>query len=298
MSSPTAGNIASAPATAKRRGGRAALALLPFAVLITAFLLVPTLSLVWGSFHDSNTGAFTLSNYAYIGDPEARRPFVNSFELSLASTILGGLVGLLIAQAMLASRSPLIQEITTTFSSVAANFAGVPLAFAFIATLGANGLLTKVLLDNGVDLYSGGFKLYSMLGLTIVYAYWEIPLMVLVMLPPLQAMKTSWREAAEILGATRWQYLRSVAIPILMTPFVSSLLLLYANAFGAYATAYALTTGFVSLVPIQISNLINGDVNHDPSQADALAIGLAVIMVVCIGGRAILERRSARWLAQ
>jgi putative spermidine/putrescine transport system permease protein len=296
--SPTALSLAESPAVAKRHGGRAALALLPFAVLVTAFLLVPTVALLWGSFHNSQTGAFTLANYAYLGDPSARKPFENSFELSLASTILGGLVGLLIAQAMISSRSPLVQEITTTFSSVAANFAGVPLAFAFIATLGNEGLLTVFLRNNGVDVYDGGFKLYSLVGLTIVYAYWEIPLMVLVMLPPLQAMKPAWREAAEILGASRWQYLRSVAIPILMTPVVSSLLLLYANAFGAYATAYGLTTGFVSLVPIQISNLINGDVNHDPGQADALAIGLAVIMVLCIGGRAILERRSTRWLAR
>lgn len=218
--------------------------------------------------------------------------------ISLASTALGGVVGLLIAQAIVSSRQPVVQEIATTFSSVAANFAGVPLAFAFIATLGANGLLTRVLLGAGVDLYSNGFKLYSVLGLTIVYAYWEIPLMVLVMLPPLQAMKPAWREAAEILGASRWRYLRAVAIPILATPVISSLLLLYANAFGAYATAYGLTTGFVSLVPIEISNLVSGDINFDPGQADALAIGLAAIVAVCIGGRALLERRSARWLTR
>ena len=297
MRSSSSGSFAGASTAARRLGGRAALALLPFAVLITAFLLVPTLSLIWGSFHDSKTGAFTLTNYSYLQHPLDLVPFANSLELSLASTILGSVVGLLIAQAIVSSRRPLVQEIATTFSSVAANFAGVPLAFAFIATLGANGLLTRTLLNSGIDLYSGGFKLYSVLGLTIVYAYWEIPLMVLVMLPPLQAMKPSWREAAEILGASRWRYLRSVAIPILMTPFISSLLLLYANAFGAYATAYGLTTGFVALVPIQISNLINGDVSYDPGQADALAIGLAVIMAVCIGGRAILERRSTRWLA-
>lgn len=298
MSAPSTGISAGTPAVARSHGGRAALAFVPFAVLVTAFLLIPTVALVWGSFHNSQSGTFTLSNYAFLGDPSARKPFENSFELSLASTILGGLAGLLIAQAMVSSRSALVQEITTTFSSVAANFAGVPLAFAFIATLGNNGMLTVFLKNNGVNIYDGGFKLYSLLGLTIVYAYWEIPLMVLVMLPPLQAMKRSWREAAEILGASRWQYVRSVAIPILMTPVISSLLLLYANAFGAYATAYGLTTGFVSLVPIQISNLINGDVNHDPGQADALAIGLAVIMVACIGGRALLERRSARWLAR
>jgi putative spermidine/putrescine transport system permease protein len=296
--SPTAGTLAGTPAAAKSRGGRAALALLPFVALITAFLLVPTVSLIWGSFHDSNTGAFTLSNYSYLGDPLDLVPFRNSLELSLAATILGSIVGLLIAQAIVSSRRPIIQEIATTFSSVAANFAGVPLAFAFAATLGLNGLITVALKSNGIDINEGGFRLRSLLGLIVVYAYWEIPLMVLVMLPPLQAMKPSWREAAEILGASRWQYLRSVAIPILMTPFISSLLLLYANAFGAYATAYGLTTGFVSLVPIEISNLTNGDVNRNLGVADALAIGLAVIMAICIGGRAILERRSSRWLAR
>ena len=287
------------PATARRRGGRAAFALLPFGVLITAFLLIPTVSLLWGSFHDSRTGAFTLGNYSYLSHPLDLVPFRNSLELSLASTIVGGIFGLLIAQAIVSSRRPLIQEIATTFSSVAANFAGVPLAFAFIATLGAQGLVTRQFFNvTHFDLYiDGGFKLYSVLGLTIVYAYWEIPLMVLVMLPPLQAMKASWREAAEILGASKWQYMKSVAIPILFTPVVSSLLLLYANAFGAYATAYGLTTGFIPLVPIEISNLINGDVNHDPGTADALAIGLAVIMAICIGGRVLLERRSSKWLS-
>jgi len=300
VSSATAGGYLSSgpPAAARIRGGRAALALLPFTVLIALFLILPTLSLIWGSFHDSKTGAITLSNYSYLGHPLDLVPFANSLELSLASTLLGGFVGLAIAQAIVSSRRTIVQEIATTFSSVAANFAGVPLAFAYIALLGLNGLLTRQLLNAGIDLYGGGFKLYSILGLTVVYAYWEIPLMVLVMLPPLQAMRPAWREAAEILGASRWQYLRSVAIPILMSPFVSSLLLLYANAFGAYATAYGLTTGFVPIVPIQISNLISGDITFDPGQADALAIGLAAIMAVCIGGRAVLEKRSARWLAR
>jgi putative spermidine/putrescine transport system permease protein len=292
------GTLGASSATARGRGGRAAIALLPFVSIVTLFLLVPTVSLIWGSFHDSNTGAFTLSNYSYLGDPLDLVPFRNSLELSLAATILGSIVGLLIAQAIVSSRRPIIQEIATTFSSVAANFAGVPLAFAFGATLGLNGLLTVALKSNGIDIYDGGFKLRSLIGLIVVYAYWEIPLMVLVMLPPLQAMKPSWREAAEILGASRWQYLRFVAIPILMTPFISSLLLLYANAFGAYATAYGLTTGFVSLVPIEISNLTNGDVSRNLGVADALAIGLAVIMAICIGGRAIVERRSTRWLAR
>ena len=131
---------------------------------------------------------------------------------------------------------------------------------------------------------------------TVVYAYWQIPLMVLVILPSLQALKPAWREAAEILGASRWHYLRTVVIPVLTPPVLASVLLLFANSFGAFATAYALTTGFVSLVPISISNLIAGDITFDPGQGDALAMALALVMAVCVGLRIVLERRSARWL--
>jgi putative spermidine/putrescine transport system permease protein len=297
--------MASLPATARSgrpvslsppRRGLAALVLVPLALLVAAFLVGPALLVIWGSFHDTTTGALTLHNYAFIGDPIAIRPFVNSLVLSLSSTLVGGAFGLLIAQAMLSSRSRAVREIASTFASVAANFAGVPLAFAFVTILGANGLVTKLLLDAGIDIYGAGFKLYSIVGLTVVYSYWQIPLMVLVILPSLEAMRPQWREASEILGASRWDYLRRVAIPVLAPAVTASLLLLFANAFGAFATAYALTTGFVSLVPLEISNLISGNVSYDPGQGDALAVGLAVVMALCIGGRILLERRSARWL--
>jgi putative spermidine/putrescine transport system permease protein len=276
--------------------GLTSLALLPFGLLVLLFLILPALSLAWGSFHDSASGQPTLENFSFLTAPLGLRPFINSTLLALASTIVGGAFGLLVAQAILASKNTFVKELAVTFSSVAANFAGVPLAFAFIATLGASGLVTKLLVDNGVDIYGGGFTIYSMTGLTVVYAYWQIPLMVLVILPSLQALKPSWREAAEILGASRWQYLRSVAIPILVPPVMASMLLLLANAYGAFATAYALTTGFVSLVPIAISNLIAGDISFNAGQGDALAVALAAIMAACVGARLLLERRTARWL--
>ncbi len=284
------------PAPSSQRRGLAWLLLVPFGLLILGFLAVPTALIAWGSIHDARTGALTLANYSFLMEPLGLKPFENSIVLSLSSTVLGGAFGLAIAQAMLSSRRRFVRELAATFASVAANFAGVPLAFAFISTLGANGLVTKLLLDGGFDLYGSGFKLYSLVGLTIVYSYWQIPLMVLVMLPSLEAMRPQWREAAEMLGASRLQYIRAVAVPVLAPAVTASLLLLFANAFGAFATAYALTTGFVSLVPIAISNLIAGDISFDPGQGDALAVGLAVVMAVCIAGRILLERRSAQWL--
>jgi putative spermidine/putrescine transport system permease protein len=285
------------PAVARRRGGLAALALVPFAVLVLFFLLLPALALLAGSFQATKGGGLTLDNFSYLsGDNKSLQPFVNSFILSFASMVAGGVLGVIVAQALVSSKSPRLEQLTITFSSVAANFAGVPLAFAYIATIGANGLITRLLASLGLDISAAGFNLYTIAGLTVVYTYFQLPLMVLLILPALKAVRPEWREASDNMGADRWRYLRSVAIPVLTPSLVASLLLLFANSFGAYATAYALTTGFVSLVPISISNVIAGNVFFDPGLGDALAVGLAVVMTVCVGGQALLQRRASRWL--
>jgi putative spermidine/putrescine transport system permease protein len=285
------------PAATRRRGGLARLVLLPFAVIVVFFLVIPALSLLWGSFHVGGSGAATLANYDYLsGANKSLQPFINSFIISLASMISGGVLGLIIAQALVSSKNRVLEQLTITFSSVAANFAGVPLAFAYVAMIGVNGLLTRFLAGLGVNLYGAGFTIYSLTGLAVVYTYFQVPLMVLLILPALQAMRREWREASDNLGASRSRYVRSVAIPVLTPSLIASLLLLFANSFGAYATAYALTTGFISLVPIAISNVIAGDVTFNPGQGDALAMGLAVVMTLCVAGQAILQRRASRWL--
>jgi putative spermidine/putrescine transport system permease protein len=241
------------PTATRRRGGLASLALVPFAVIVLFFLVLPALSLLWGSFHEGGSGAPTLANYDYLrGADKSLQPFINSFLISFASMISGGILGLVIAQALVSSKNRVLEQLTITFSSVAANFAGVPLAFAYVAMIGVNGLITRFLIGLGVDLYGAGFSLYTLAGLTVVYTYFQVPLMVLLILPALQAMRREWREASDNLGASRWRYVRSVAIPVLTPSLIASLLLLFANSFGAYATAYALTTGFISLVPIAI----------------------------------------------
>ncbi len=294
---PSGPTTAAQPTATRRRGGLAPLALLPFAVLVLFFLVLPALSLLWGSFHEGGSGAVTLANYDYLsGANKSLHPFVNSFVISFLSMVSGGVLGLIIAQALVSSKNRVLEQLTVTFSSVAANFAGVPLAFAYVAMIGVNGLLTRFLIGLGVDLYGAGFSLYTLAGLTVVYTYFQVPLMVLLILPALQAMKREWREASDNLGASRWRYVRSVAIPVLTPSLIASLLLLFANSYGAYATAYALTTGFISLVPIAISNVIAGDVTFNPGQGDALAMGLAVVMTICVAGQAILQRRASRWL--
>ena len=276
---------------------RAWAGLLPFFLFAAAFMLLPAGTLLVGSFLDAQ-GSFSLANIAHLFRPSILRSYLLTIEVSVVTAVGGGVFGFLLAYAVtLGGLSRGVRGFLTTFSGVASNFAGVPLAFAFIATLGRVGLVTVVLKTVfGISIYDGGFNLYSFWGLSFTYMYFQLPLMVLVITPALDGVRREWREACENLGASRLQYWRHVALPILMPSLLAAVILLFGNAFGAYATAYALTGGMLDLIPILIGAQIRGDVLHDPNLGYALALGMVVIMTLSILGSNALQKRSARWL--
>jgi putative spermidine/putrescine transport system permease protein len=269
----------------------------PFILFALMFLILPTLYLVVGAFQNDR-GEFTFENIARLAEPSIISAYWISIRVSLASALIGALVGLAIAIAVARGGLPRwIRSSTLTFSGVASNFAGVPLAFAFIATLGRLGLLTVLLnVWLGVNIYTLGFNLLSFWGLTITYLYFQIPLMVLIITPAIDGLKREWAEAATTLGASTLQYWRMVALPVLWPSFLGTLVLLFANAFGAVATAYALTGSSLNIVPILLFAQIRGDVLHNPHLGYALAMG----MIVITGASNLLyiwfRTRSERWL--
>jgi putative spermidine/putrescine transport system permease protein len=272
------------------------LPVIPFFVFSTLFLIGPTLLLAYRSLEGPD-GGLTLDNYRQLVTDTVVNAYTMSIRISLTSAILGGIIGFLIAWAVSIGGLPRpFRSLTTTFSGVASNFAGVPLAAAFIFTLGRVGLITALFEFLGVDLYRSGFSLYSFLGLTLVYMYFQIPLMVLVILPALDGLKREWREAAENLGATQAQYWRHVALPVLIPSILGTMILLFGNAFGAHATAYALTGGLFNLATLLIGQQISGDVLHNPGLGYAVAMGMVLIMGISILIYSLLQRRSERWL--
>lgn len=272
------------------------LAVLPFFIFSALFLIAPTLVLAYRSLEGPD-GVLTFDNYRQLTSATVLSAYGMSIRISLTSAILGGLIGFLIAWAISIGGLPRpFRSITATFSGVASNFAGVPLAAAYIFTLGRVGVITAMLKVFGIDLYRSGFNLYSFAGLTLVYMYFQIPLMVLVILPALDGLKREWREAAENLGATSTQYWRHVAMPVLIPSIMGTMILLFGNAFGAHATAYALTGGLFNLATLLIGQQISGDVLHNPGLGYAVAMGMIIIMAVSILIYSILQRRSERWL--
>ena len=282
--------------TNTRRFSWAWLGVLPFFLFAIAFLLLPAWSLVLGSLRDSR-GALTLDNIRGLNQPFIRDAYWLSIKISAVTALGGGMLGFLVAYAAIMGGLPRwVRSSLITFSGVAANFAGVPLAFAFITTLGRTGLVTALLKTFGINIYDTGFNLYSFVGLSLTYIYFQFPLMLLLMAPALNGLQREWREAAENLGATPWQYWRHVALPILTPSLLGSTVLLFGNAFGAYATAYALTGGSLNIVPIVIGAQIRGDVLHNPGLGYALALGMMVIMALSMSGYLWLQRKTARWL--
>jgi putative spermidine/putrescine transport system permease protein len=284
------------PAPVSRERSWAWLGVVPFLLFAFAFLLAPASYLLIGSLQNLQ-GDWTFDNFRNLAQGSIVEAYAASLRISLVTAVLGTVFGFLLAYAITLGRLPrATRSGTLTFSGVASNFAGVPLAFAFIATLGRIGLVTTLLKSAGIDLYGNGFNLYSFTGLSLVYLYFQLPLMVLIITPALEGLRPEWREAAENLGATGNQYWLHVALPVLLPSLLGSMILLFANAFGAHATAFALTGGTLNLVTILIGAQMRGDVLRNPGLGYALAVGMVIIMAFSITAYTLLQRRSERWL--
>ncbi len=241
---------------------------LPFFVFALMFLILPTGLLVVGGFQDAQ-GHFTLRNLLDLFTPTILSSYLISIKVSAASAIGGAFIGFFLAYAAIAGGlPPWVRSTLMTFSGVASNFAGVPLAFAFLATLGRTGLATALLIKVfRFNIYSAGFNLLSFAGLTLTYMYFQIPLMVL-----------------------------NIALPILWPPLLGAALLLFANAFGAVATAYALTGSSLNIVTLVLYAQIRGDVLHNQNLGYALALGMILITGLSNAAYIWLRGRSERWL--
>nr|WP_198670766.1 ABC transporter permease subunit [Oceanicella sp. SM1341] len=279
-----------------RRVNLSWLGVVPFLLFTTLFLIAPIFYLVNGAFRTPE-GAYTLDNLVALTGPDIWPSYWLSIRLSFTSAALGCVFGALLAWALqLGGLPPWVKRAFLTFAGVASNFAGVPLAFAFIATLGRLGLVTLILRDVfGFNLYGHGFNLFSFWGLAITYLYFQLPLMMLMMMPAMEGLRREWREAAESLGASGPQFWRMVALPVLAPSALGCFLLLFANAFGTLATVYALTSANFPVVPIVLFQQIRGNVLYNPNLGYALALGMVIIMAVSNTLYFVLRNRAERW---
>jgi putative spermidine/putrescine transport system permease protein len=275
------------PAKARRRPPAPAWAgTVPFFAYVAIFLLWPTGIVVVDALKNPS-GAWAFSNVSELGNPLVRGYFVGSFKLCLLSSLAGAVLGAILAYAV-ASGDPdgVIRRLYLAVSGVLAQFGGVTLAFAFLVTIGPVGLL-----------FHASWYFSFPWGITLIYTYFQIPLMVLVFLPAIDGLKVQWREASENLGASAWQYWRHVGGPLLAPPFLGAALLLFANALSAFATIQAWENQIAYIVPQQISTAMSSEVGlSSVNVASLLALGLVIMVAIVMAAYVLLQRRAARWL--
>lgn len=274
----------------------ATLGLAPFAVYIILFLAVPTLLAIGSGFFSD--GKFSFAQLSVLTAPETLDAFGASISISALTAVVGAAIGAVLCWALAAlPETAAIRRVIDSASSVLAQFGGVMLAFAFIATIGIQGLLTVILRDNfGIDIFADGVWLYELPGLVLPYLYFQVPLMVITFLPAVTALKPRWAEAVATLGGSGSAYWLRVGLPVLAPAFLGSLLLLFANAFSSYATAAALISQGAQIVPLQIRAALIGETGASTaSTAGVLALGMIIVMTVAMIVYGRLMARAARW---
>lgn len=294
---PSAASSPASSALAKHRQELGTLATtLPFFAYTACFLLAPTVIVVIGAFQD-RSGGFTLANFHKMFESNTIAAFGTSILVSLASSLIGAVVGALASYALVIGAKPngLLRRMVSAISSVLAQFGGVMLAFAFIATLGINGIGT-MLIKTLTGYTVNPNWLSSLPGLVTVYCYFQIPLMIIIFLPAVDSIRPQWREACESLGGNTVQYWTRVACPILAPRFISAFLLLFASAFSAYATAAALFSQRSILVPLMIQGAMRNEM--DPNQqgfAQVLAFAMIIVVAIVMLLSHAVEKRAGRW---
>jgi putative spermidine/putrescine transport system permease protein len=274
------------PARAGRRPPPAWVGTLPFLAYAGVFLLLPTGIVIWNAFK-GNSGGWTFANISALNTGLVRSAFVGSLELCVISSLIGAVLGAILAYAV-ASGNPdgVVRRLYLAGSGVLAQFGGVTLAFAFLAAIGPT---------SGFLFHAGWFYDFPW-GIAVIYCYFQIPLMTLVFLPAIDGLRVQWREAAENLGGSTWQYWRHVGAPLLAPAFLGATLLLFANALSAFATIEAWEDQISYVVPQSISSSLISEVGlANVHEGDALALGMIVMVVIVMSGYFLLQRRAARW---
>jgi putative spermidine/putrescine transport system permease protein len=268
---------------------------LPLLLIIGYFFLFPISKLIYVSFL-SNENTLTLSNFVTAFKDPYKTGFINSIKIGLFSAAIAAVPGAVAAYFIETRGSSKLRRTIAVMNGVLANTGGVPLAFMFFAAIGVQGQITKILKALGWDIYAGQFSLGTFTGLLIVYLYFQLPLMIIIFSPAIVALRREWVEAAYNLGASQFNYWRTIGIPLLFPSFVASFLLLFASGFSAYATANALTVGNLPLTPLQIGGLLDGNVSATQlNLGKALSTVMVLISALAIIPYLIIQRRSSRW---
>ena len=153
------------------------------------------------------------------------------------------------------------------------------IVLGYIWQLIINGVLLKVV---GQDIYYN--PNYGFWGLVILMNWQQIGYMMIIYVAGIQNVPPELIEAAKIDGATTWQTLKSVTIPMVMSSFTICLFLTLTNSFKLFDQNLALTAGLparkTAMLALDIYNTFYGRTGWEGvGQAKAVVFFLIVAVI-------------------
>jgi len=255
---------------------------LPLAALFVAFFVAPLLVLFALSLHtDVAMRTWTVSNYVkFFTDPFNYSILVDTLLLGLKATlvclIFGYPVAWLCARASARWQSVLLfLVILPILTSV------VVRTFAWIVILGRQGVLNQIAMWLG--LVNEPLRLlYTELGVVIVLAQVQMPLMVLPILTVLSKMDPNLADASRVLGAGEWRTFLKVTLPLSLPGIIAGCILTYSASITAFVTQSLIGGARLIYMPLNIYQQAVGANNWPFAAALSIIFLIAVIAVVAV----------------
>lgn len=243
------------------------LCLLPLAVVVIAFFVLPMARLVIvGGAGDLGVGAYA----AILMEPRYRATLINTVLLAAATTAasvaIATVAGLFLQRHRFPGRAVLVAMLTFPLA-----FPGVVVGFMIILLAGRQGLIGEV---TQALLGAKWVFAYSIQGLFLGYLYFSIPRVILTIMAAVEKLDPSLEEAARALGAGPWAVHRDVILPALGPAFIASGAIAFATAMGAFGTAFTLATN-IDVLPMLIYTEFTLSANI--AMSAALSVGLGVV---------------------
>jgi putative spermidine/putrescine transport system permease protein len=281
-----------ATALAKARPWLLLAPILLFLALLGAAALV-VLRMSFGTAGNEWRG-FTLQNYADLLDGYFMKSLWLTLRLAFQSMVCAVVLAIPVALAMARTKSRLARRLL---------LAGVLLpllvnlllqGYGWLIILGPAGLLNHALLASGL-VERPVMWLYREHGVLLGLIQTAFPLAVLPLSSAMRAVSISYEEAAATLGATRWQTLRHVLLPLAMPGLVSGALLVFAYNASAFAVPLLLGGRRVPMLAVLVHDQVAPLLNWPAASASGVVLMIATLTVMALSQR--LVRRTQR-LAQ
>ena len=269
----------------------------PLALVFLLFLIVPIATIVVVSFFDYNTTqiipAFLLQNYEeLLLSPVTWRTYRQTIQFALITWALTLLIGFTVAYFVAFHvRSPTMQTVLFLLCTIPFWTSNVIRMISWIPFLGRHGLANTTLMNLGLIKDPLEFLLYSDFSVVLAYVHLYTLFMVVPIFNSMMRIDRSLLEAARDAGASGWQTLVNVILPLCKPGIAIGSIFVVTIVMGDFVTVRMMSGGLSASVGLMMANAMSL-LQYPAAAANAVILLLLVLFIVAAMMRVVDIRKE------